>query len=153
MERYAERGNHVHAAIMRLALETAMRRGELVALRWENIDLEDRVATLRDTKNGDRRDVPLSSTAVEVLRGVGPRECGPVFSVHPDNVTLRFREACRAKGIKGLRFHDLRHEATSRLFERGLNVVEVSAITGHKSLQMLKRYTHLKAKDLARRLG
>ncbi len=56
-------------------------------------------------------------------------------------------------GIKNLRLHDLRHEATTRFFELGLNIMEVSTITGHKDLKMLKRYTHLKAQDLALKLG
>ena len=56
-------------------------------------------------------------------------------------------------GIKNLRLHDLRHEATTRFFELGLNIMEVSTITGHKDLKMLKRYTHLKAEDLALKLG
>ena len=66
---------------------------------------------------------------------------------------LSFTRATRRAGIMGLRFHDLRHEATSRFFERGLNVMEVASVTGHKTLQMLKRYTHLSATDLATRLG
>lgn len=153
LARYRERGNRRHEAIFQLALETAMRRSELVGLRWEDVRLDDRVATLPDTKNGERRDVPLSTHAVQVLRSLEIRNEGRVFEVHPDNVTLRFREACKAKGIVGLRFHDLRHEATSRFFEKGLNMMEVAAITGHKTLQMLKRYTHLRAKDLAAKLG
>ena len=66
-----------------------------------------------------------------------------------------FERACEPHraNISGLRFHDLRHEATSRLFEKGLNVMEVAAITGHKTLDMLKRYTHLRAEDLAKKLG
>ena len=61
--------------------------------------------------------------------------------------------ACKRAGIEDLRFHDLRHEATSRIFEKGLNVMEVAAITGHKDLRMLQRYTHLRAEDLAVKLG
>lgn len=61
--------------------------------------------------------------------------------------------ACERAGIEDFHFHDLRHEATSRLFEKGLNPLEVASITGHKTLQMLKRYTHLRAEDLARKLG
>jgi len=64
-----------------------------------------------------------------------------------------FRRATRRAGIEELRFHDLRHEATTRLFEKGLNIMEVASITGHKDLRMLRRYTHLKAEDLARNLG
>lgn len=66
---------------------------------------------------------------------------------------LSFQRAVRRAGIGGLRLHDLRHEATSRFFEKGLNVMEVASVTGHKTLQMLKRYTHLSATDLAARLG
>jgi integrase len=61
--------------------------------------------------------------------------------------------AVRRAGIENLRFHDLRHEATTRLFEKGLNIMEVASITGHKDLRMLQRYTHLRAEDLARKLG
>ena len=61
--------------------------------------------------------------------------------------------AIRRAVIENLRFHDLRHEATTRLFEKGLNIMEVASITGHKDLRMLRRYTHLKAEDLARKLG
>jgi integrase len=68
-------------------------------------------------------------------------------------VSQAFERVCRKAGIKGLRFHDLRHEATSRLFEKGLNTMEAAAVTGHKTLVMLKRYTHLRAEDLAEKLG
>jgi integrase len=64
-----------------------------------------------------------------------------------------WRRALKHAAITGLTFHDLRHEATSRFFEKGFNPMEVSAITGHKTLQMLKRYTHLRAEDLAKRMG
>ncbi len=70
--------------------------------------------------------------------------------------TLVYRayiRAVRRAGIEDLRFHDLRHEATTRLFEQGLNIMEVASITGHKDLRMLRRYTHLKAEDLAKKLG
>ena len=67
--------------------------------------------------------------------------------------TQAFERACERAAIEGLRFHDLRHEATSRLFEKNLNVMQVSAITGHRTLEMLKRYTHLRAQDLALALG
>ena len=70
-----------------------------------------------------------------------------------DSLENAWRRAVKAADIADFRFHDLRHEAVSRLFERGLNVMEVSAISGHKNLQMLRRYTHLKAEDLAQKLG
>ncbi|WFP48490.1 site-specific integrase [Methylomonas sp. EFPC3] len=139
--------------IVQLAVETGMRRSELLGMTWENVDTAKRVVLLPDTKNGDSREVPLSSRALEVLNSVGVKTEGPVFTTKPDSVSQAFSRACKRANLKDLRFHDLRHEATSRLFEKGLNTMEVSAITGHKTLSMLKRYTHLKASDLALRLG
>lgn len=139
--------------MVRLALETGMRQGELLALRWQNIDMDRKAAKLLDTKNGERRDVPLSSTAITVLEALPRNLNGMVFSIKTMAVVHAFQRACKKAGIEDLRFHDLRHEATSRLFEKGLNPMEVASITGHKTLAMLKRYTHLRAEDLARRLG
>lgn len=139
--------------LVQLALETGMRQGELLALRWERVDLGRRVARLVDTKNGEARDVPLSSAAVTVLRDLSRCLDGRVFPLNGDQVAHFFTRATAQAGIADLRFHDLRHEATSRLFERGLNPMEAAAVTGHKTLQMLKRYTHLRAEDLAAKLG
>jgi integrase len=148
--------------LVRLAMATAMRQGELLALEWKNIDLERRVAKLLDTKNGEARDVPLSTAAIQALEYLCPSaeggrvvqlRTGTVFSADMDQVVYQFRKACKAAGIVGLRFHDLRHEATSRLFEKGLNPMEAASVTGHKTLAMLKRYTHLRAEDLAKKLG
>jgi integrase len=135
-----------------LAIETGMRRGELLGLEWKHVDLESRVAHLAMTKNGEPRDVPLSTCAVETLRALQRGEEGKVFAVAPNAVRLAWERLVARAGLSDLHFHDLRHEAVSRLFERGLNVVEVSSISGHKELRMLQRYTHLKAADLARRL-
>ena len=140
--------------IVQLALETAMRQGELVSLRWENIDLNRCIADLPDTKNGESRTVPLSSVAVRVLRGLPRGLHGQVFTgLTTEAIKRVYIRAVRRAGIDNLRFHDLRHEATTRLFELGLNIMEVASITGHKDLRMLRRYTHLKAEDLARKLG
>ena len=106
-----------------------------------------------DTKNGDPRMVPLSTTAAGILRDLPRRIDGKVWGVRADSITQAFDRACRRANIEDLRFHDLRHEATSRLFEKGLNLMQVAAITGHKTLQMLKRYTHLRVEDLAKLLG
>ncbi len=106
-----------------------------------------------DSKTGDPRRVPLSSRALAVLDALPRRLDGKVWGMRADSITQAFDRACRRAAIDDLRFHDLRHEATSRLFEKGFNPMEVSAITGHKTLQMLKRYTHLRAEDLAKRLG
>jgi integrase len=142
------------AHFVALAIDTGMRRGELLGLIWDNVDLERRTAFLPITKNGDSRGVPLSSRAVAVFRGMPRSSNGHVFGqLTPLALRLSFNRARRRAGIAGLRLHDLRHEATSRFFEKGLNVMEVAAVTGHKTLQMLKRYTHLSVTDLAARLG
>ncbi len=139
--------------IVQLAIESGMRRSELLSIEWNNVDIENRFILLPDTKNGDSRAVPLSSRALMTLEGIDRHPSGKVFLTRPDSVSQAFNRACKRAGLENLRFHDLRHEATSRLFEKGLNTMEVSAITGHKTLGMLKRYTHLKASDLALKLG
>ncbi len=134
------------------AIETAMRRGEIAAMRWEHLDRKARVLLIPETKTGTPRRVPLSSRALQALEGLPRRLDGKVWGMRPDSISQAFERVCGAAGIEGLTFHDLRHEATSRLFEKGLNPMQVAA-TGHKTLQMLKRYTHLRAEDLVERLG
>jgi integrase len=138
------------AAITEIALETAMRLGELLALRWEDVYLDRRTVHLRTTKNGDGRTVPLSTRAGEVLGTLKATGSDRVFLNWKDTLSFEhaWRRAVAKSGLLDLHFHDLRHEATTRLFERGLNPMQVAAITGHKTLQMLKRYTHLRAEDL-----
>ena len=139
--------------IVRFALETAMRQGEIIRLQWHHVDMARRTAFLPDTKNGQPRTVPLSGVAVDVLKALPRSIHGEVFpAVTTEAVKQAFIRATRRAQIKDLHFHDLRHEATTRLFERGLNIIEVSSITGHKDLQMLRRYTHLRAEDLAKKL-
>ncbi len=136
-----------------LALETAMRQGELLSLRWDNIDLQRRVAYLPETKNGSPRAVPLSSRAIEILQSLPRSLDGRVFPVTANALKLAWAHAVKRAGLDNLRFHDLRHEATSRLAERLPNVIELPAVTGHKDLRMLKRYYHPRAEDLAKKLG
>jgi len=119
------------ANIVQLAIETGMRRSELLKMEWCNIDLKDRIAWLPDTKNGECRTVPLSSKAVCLLEEI-PRTTGTVFKTKPDSVSQAFHRACKRAKLEDLRFHDLRHEATSRLFEKGLNTMEVSVGAGRK---------------------
>jgi len=135
-----------------LAIETAMRRGELLALRWENVDLETHVAKLKDTKNGEARDVPLSSRAIETLQNLPRSLKGSVLPTSPEGLKNAFERARKRANLEHVNFHDLRHEAVSRLFERGWNVMEVAAVSGHKDLQSLKRYTNLRAADLAKKM-
>ncbi len=112
------------------AIETGMRRGEILSLTWENVHLDKRFVHLPDSKNGDSRNVPLSPLALELLRELPRNIRGDqvVFPVHYEALKSAWRRACSRAGINGLRFHNFRHEATSRFFEKGLNVMEVAAI-------------------------
>lgn len=139
--------------VVELALETAMRRGELLALTWANVDLKRRVAFLPDTKNGESRTVPLSSKAVAILEGLPRSIDGKVFPITANALKLAFERAVQGAGLDNFRFHDLRHEATSRLAEKLPNLVELASVTGHKDVRMLARYYHPRAEDLARKLG
>ena len=154
LEKILESSSEEMNQVIRFALETAMRRGELAGMTWEMVDLKKRTVTLPETKNGQKRIVPLSSVAVTILKErLNTRRIdGKVWNIGLDGISQDFAKACQKAGISGLHFHDLRHEATSRFFEKGLNPMQVAAITGHKTLQMLKRYTHLKAEDLAEML-
>ena len=144
--------NHWLTPLIIIAIETGMRRGELLSLAWEDVDLDLRVAHLDMTKNGSSRNVPLSSEAINLLRSLPHDISGKVFPLTAASLRGLWNRACRRAGITDLHFHDLRHEATSRFFEKGLNVMEVATITGHKDLRMLQRYTHLRAEDLAKKL-
>ena len=139
--------------VIKFALATAMRRGELAELPWSQVQLVRRIATLHDTKNGDSRTVPLSSLALSALEAV-PSGKGLVFGMPGSRISKEFTRTVRLAGLDNLHFHDLRHEATSRLFETtNLGDVEIARITGHKTMQMLARYAHLRAENLVDRLG
>jgi integrase len=139
-------------SIIQFATQTGMRRGEVMGLSWTDIDLPNRKVYLHDTKNGDHRQVPLTQDAVAILSALTKDESGKVFPM--SLVTLRIQfERVRSHAQKkwsevginpfdDLRFHDLRHEALSRLSDAGLNVIELSHISGHRTLSMLKRYVH-----------
>ncbi len=148
--------------IVRIALYTAMRQGEIVGLTKNQVNLRKRTVTLTDTKNDTVRTVPLSNKALEVLEAAMAHSIRPIDTKllfygepgrdgirRPYTINRTWVHSLEAAGIQGLRFHDLRHEATSRLVEAGLSDQQVSSITGHKSMQMLKRYTHLRTENLA----
>lgn len=136
-----------------LALETAMRKGEILSLQWSDIDFDARHARLEITKNGDERDVPLSRTAMTLLRLPRQQEPHiPVVPVHTGNFDKLFRNAKRAAGLPHIHFHDSRREAASTMAPKLSNVLELAAITGHKSLSMLQIYYKPSAADLAARL-
>lgn len=136
------------ADIVLFALETAMRQGEILGMTWGMVDWQHHTVFLADTKNGESRVVPLSEKAEALLQHRRETANTPVWSYTNDGLRASYFKAVRKAGIKGLTFHDLRHEATSRLVERGLPIMTVQAITGHKSTQMLKRYTHISAQAL-----
>lgn len=141
-----------------LAIETSLRQGMLVALRWDWIDLSRQViwipaASRRHANKGVPAAMPLSLKAVAVLQSLPRSTDGRVFPTTQNAIVCVWKKTLKRLGIDGLRWHDLRHEAASRLFEKGLNPMEVASITGHKTLTMLRRYTHLQPEALARKLG
>jgi integrase len=147
------RRSHWTKAAVQLALATAMRRGELLSLRWEHIDLQGRTAFLPDTKNGESRTVPLSSVAVQVLAELPRHISGVVIPVKYFTLETAFKRGVQRSGLDGVRFHDLRRTAITRMAEKLHNVIELAAVSGHKSLMVLKRYYQPSAMDLAKKLG
>lgn len=154
-EKLLKAASPVFRPIILFALETAMRREEIASLQWGNIDFIRRCALVADTKNSESRTVPLSPAAIEILENIPRQEhSDSVFGVSKDFITDNMKQVRAKAQIEDLRFHDLRHEATSRFFERtDLDVMEIRSITGHKALQMLARYTHLRTSRLADRLA
>ncbi len=136
-----------------LSLETAMRRGELLQLRWQNIDLDNQTAFLPMTKNGNARTVPLSRKAVDLLRELPRCIDGSVFPINAPAHHKAFKRACKRAGLLDLHWHDLRHTAITRLATKLPNLIELAAVSGHRSLTMLKRYYHPSAADLAKKIG
>lgn len=161
--------------MIRLAIATSMRQGELLALRWDWIDLKNKVAKLpaESTKNGEGRSVALLADALTVLESLPRDISGRIFSTWKDASSFSkpwqrtvkrarwiYEDDCSEQGIQvdpamlqNLRFHDLRHHATTELFNKGMNPFEVRTMTGHKSMEMLKRYTHIDAQKLAAKFG
>jgi integrase len=129
------------------AIETGMRRSEILSLRWENISDQQRIASLPDTKNGSKRDVPLTLKAAQVIANL-PAHTDNIFPTSDYAVRHAWDRLVKRAGIGDLRFHDLRHEAVSRFFEMGLSVPEVALISGHKDYRMLARYTHMTAENV-----
>ena len=135
------------ASIVEFAIETGMRRSEILKLGWCDVDLDNGFALLFDTKNGEDRRVPLTKRCLEVLREV-PQDDERVFPINANCLRLAWSRARKKANVHDLRFHDLRHEAVSRFFEMGMSVPEVALISGHKDLRQLFRYTHLNPTNL-----
>ncbi len=140
--------------IVEFAIETAMRKGELLGVRWADINFAQSTLHIPKTKNGYPRTIPLTPRGLEILRS---------WSIHVNNETVIpvnyftlsswWEELRRTARIKNLRWHDLRHEGISRHFEHGLSVPEVAMISGHRDYQMLRRYTHIKPENVAAKLA
>ena len=137
--------------VITMAIETGMRRGEIVNIRWDNIDWEVGTLHIPVTKNGQPRTIPLTGKAMEVLKSL-PRTDEQVFLMTGNAVRLAWERLKKKAGVEGLRFHDLRHEAVSRFFEMGLSVPEVALISGHRDPRMLFRYTHLNPEKVGKKI-
>lgn len=138
--------------LIRLALATAMRRSELLSARWEDVDLSRRTLRLRLTSNGHGRIIPVTLKAASILVDLPRPNSGLLFPVIPNAVRLAWERVTAKASLSGLHFHDLRHEAISRFFERGLSLAEVTLISGHRDHRMLLRYTHLGPENLLAKL-
>ena len=132
--------------ILVVALNTGMRRGEILNLTWNRIDLEKRLIQVVNTKSGRNRVIPINDVLFEVLSGMGKRSeyifHNPETGRPYKTVRRSFETACRRAKIEGLRFHDLRHTFASRLVERGVDIVRVKELLGHSSVKITERYTH-----------
>jgi integrase len=144
-----------------MAIETGMRRGELLAIQWKHVNFDTGVLHIPITKTGKSRSIPLTDRAREILterKSLADTDARYAFSISANAFRLAW-ERCKRRaeragciGVQELRFHDLRHEAVSRFFELGLNTAEVASISGHRDLRMLFRYTHLKPENIVAKL-
>jgi integrase len=141
----------LHIAIV-IALETAMRQGEILKLKWLDVDFDKRQIIVRDTKNGSNRVVAMSSSLKGHLTAVQkPTDC--LFEITSSGLQHAFKRLVRQLQMHDLRFHDLRHEAISSLFEMGLSVPEVQLMSGHRTLDQLMRYSHARIDEIKRKVG
>lgn len=138
-------------AVVWFAIETGMRRGEIAAAKAEHFSKADKTLTIPETKTDRPRTIPLTSRALAIIEAM-KKETGPLFEMQPDSISRAFNRAKERAEVPNIRFHDLRHEATSRFFEMGLTIEEVALITGHTNWSTLKRYTHIKPKTVGKKL-
>ena len=134
--------NPLPKAVIEFAYETGMRRSEILKLRWD--DVHNQTCNIRDSKNGLGRIIPLSKTAIAIIKEL--EACSEnIFPISQNAIRLSWERIMAKTRIENLRFHDLRHEAISRFFELGMTIAEVRSISGHKDVRQLFRYTHLDA--------
>lgn len=147
--------NDLIKPLMDFAIETGMRRGEILRVKWNEIDWGSRTLHIPITKNGHARTIPLTIKAIAILDDLSQQsdaDKNRPFPLSDEAAKQAWRRLVERSGVEDLHFHDFRHEAISRFFERGLSVSEVALISGHRDFRMLFRYTHLKAEDLAKKL-
>ena len=140
--------------IIIFAIETGMRLGEILFLKWS--DINNNLAVLEKTKNGDIRYVPMTKKANQILMKIQKNKNDDrvfYFWKTVSGFESSWQKFKKREGLVDLRFHDLRHEAISRMFEKGMSHMEVSAISGHKSLLVLRKYTHLNIEYLRDKLA
>lgn len=136
-----------------IAIETAMRHSEIWNMQWEDINWKKNYVNLPQTKNGTSRDVPLSSTAVRLLKKLNPTIKGPVIGTHPTSSETIFRKAVDLAGYKHIiTFHDTRHTATTNLAGK-LDMLTLARVTGHKDPRNLMIYFNPKMEDIAKKIG
>jgi integrase len=141
----------LHALVL-LAITTGARKGELVRLKWADIDLKKGRALVRETKNGEQRTLPLAGKTLEALRGLKLQSSARsdwVFAQPSglpgayEHFDAHWYAALEAAGISDFHFHDLRHTTASMLAAQGASLLEIADVLGHKTLAMVKRYSHL----------
>jgi integrase len=148
----ANLGNsQLHLAIL-IALETAMRQGEILNLQWDDVDVDRGVISIRNAKNGHNRQVVMSNRLAVHLATI-KRIDNACFSVSASGLQQAFRKLTKQLQMHDLRFHDLRHEAISTFFERGLTVPEVQLMSGHRTLDQLMRYAHAQVAEIKRKVS
>lgn len=136
--------------VVMLALLTGARLGEITGLRWQDIDFKRKRLTFHETKNGDRRSVPISKPAYEILESLNKvRRIDSLYVFarkdgrQPQDIRKKWEQAVAKADLDDFRFHDLRHTAASNLAMSGASLLEIAEILGHKTLAMVKRYSHL----------
>jgi len=144
-------GDHLKPIVV-TALNTGMRLGEILKLKWEEVEFENQIIYVTNTKNGEQRQIPMNKTLTETLQGIKLEKPSPWVFCNPRthnpyrSVRFCFDKAKREAGIEGFDFHDLRHTFASRLVMRGVDLVTVKELLGHKQVEMTLRYAHLSPK-------
>jgi integrase len=144
--------NKLIEPIIRIALASGMRRGEILAIKKTDIDFRGKVLLITETKNGFPRHIPLTKNALEILKSRFDDSAGCLFPVTPNAFRLAWEHVRARAGLDDLHFHDLRHEAISRFFEIGLTTPEVASISGHRDARMLFRYAHAERQSILLKL-